>query len=81
MPLYEYTCEQDGTVIELIRPMARADDPVEDPEGRGRRFVRKHSTFAAGGAGGGASTRAGNLLARNSGGCCPCGKNKGACGG
>lgn len=45
MPLYEYLCEQDGTVIELIRPMARADDPVEDPEGKGRSFARKLSTF------------------------------------
>jgi len=45
MPLYEYLCEQDGTVIELIRPMASADDPVEDPDGNGRSFARKLSTF------------------------------------
>jgi len=47
MPIYEYVCERDGDVIELIRPMAAADDPVDDPEGRGRTFVRKHSTFQA----------------------------------
>ena len=47
MPLYEYVCESDGTVLELIRPMADADKPVPDPEGKGRRFVRKMSTFAA----------------------------------
>ena len=33
MPIYEYECEKDGAVIELIRPMADADKPVEDPEG------------------------------------------------
>lgn len=47
MPLYEYVCEDTGDVIERIRPMARADDPVEDPENRGRVFKRKLSTFAA----------------------------------
>ena len=47
MPLYEYVCEETGDVIELIRPMAHADDPVEDPEHKGRVFKRKVSTFAA----------------------------------
>lgn len=45
MPLYEYVCEQDGEVLELIRPMAQADAPVDDPKGLDRTFVRKHSTF------------------------------------
>jgi hypothetical protein len=75
MPLYEYVCQQDGTVIELIRPMASADDPVEDPEGNGRAFTRKHSTFG---------TRAGSDRSTGAslpvGGCCPCGKNMGSCG-
>ncbi len=74
MPIYEYACEQDGTVIELLRPMADADRPVEDPEGKGRVFKRKHSTFATGGPG---ST---DLMSRQ-GGCCPCGKTVGGCGG
>jgi putative FmdB family regulatory protein len=73
MPIYEYVCEQDGTVIELLRPMAQADDPVADPDGRGRQFKRQHSTFASGGKGT-------DLLARQ-GGCCPCGKRAGGCGG
>ena len=47
MPLYEYICEETGDVIELIRPMNKADDPVEDPERKGRIFKRKLSTFAA----------------------------------
>ena len=73
MPIYEYACEQDGTVIELIRPMAQADAPVEDPEGKARTFTRKHSTFSAGSPG---SDRA----LPTAGGCCPCGKTQGACG-
>lgn len=47
MPLYEYICQADGEVIELLRPAAQADDPVDDPKGRGRQFVRMHSTFAS----------------------------------
>ncbi|QYU67213.1 hypothetical protein J4558_20045 [Leptolyngbya sp. 15MV] len=77
MPLYEYVCEADGTRIELLRPMADADKPVEDPEGKGRRFTRVHSTFAAG-AGASAAVGAGRSVPL--GGCCPCGKSAGACG-
>lgn len=75
MPLYEYICKKDGDRIELLRPMADADKPVEDPKGLGRRFVRVASTFAAKGAGstGSASASSGG------GGCCPCGKGAGAC--
>lgn len=73
MPIYEYICEADGRTIELIRPMADADKPVEDPDGRGRAFTRKQSTFAA--KGGGAASPSGN----GSGGCCPCGKSHGSC--
>ena len=73
MPIYEYACEQDGTVLELIRPMAEADAPVKDPEGKERKFTRKHSTFSAGP---GASRSL-----PTSGGCCPCGKLGGGCGG
>ncbi len=78
MPLYEYVCEQDGTVLELMRPMSQADAPIQDPAGKGRRFVRKISTFAAGGsAAAGGSSRP---LPIGGGGCCPCGKNGGGCG-
>lgn len=78
MPLYEYICEQDGSVLELLRPIAQADAPVSDPTGKNRLFKRKHSTFAA--KGGSQSGGAGqNLLSSNAGGCCPCGKNRGSC--
>ncbi len=72
MPLYEYVCEKDGAVIELMRPMAQADAPVEDPEGKGRVFKRRHSTFAPGGARSGGSAATGSA-------CCPCGKPHGSC--
>ncbi len=71
MPLYEYACDADGTVIELMRPADRADDPVEDPEGKGRRFVRRLSTFAAQSG----KTGAAGLPIRG----CPCGDPNGPC--
>jgi putative FmdB family regulatory protein len=78
MPLYEYRCEETGEVIELLRPMADADKPVKDPQGKGRKFVRAHSTFATGAAAGAAGAGAGKSVSL--GGCCPCGKSAGACG-
>lgn len=73
MPLYEYVCEQDGEVLELIRPMDQADQPVADPKGKGRTFKRRLSTFATGGA-------EGRTVPVGGGGCCPCGKSAGMCG-
>ena len=46
MPLYEYRCIDDGTLITLLRPMSEADAPVEDPEGQGRPFHRVQSVFS-----------------------------------
>ncbi len=78
MPLYEYEAKEDGTVIELMRPMAQADAHVEDPEGKGRTFLRRMSTFApkASSASTGVTWGGGGA---SGGGCCPCGKGKGAC--
>lgn len=45
MPLYEYRCEQDGSIITLLRSMADADAPVDDPLGTGRSFERVQSVF------------------------------------
>jgi len=72
MPLYEYQCQADGTVIELMRPMADADKPVADPAGKGRVFTRKFSTFAAKGAEGRSVS-----LGMGGGGGCACGKPHG----
>lgn len=75
MPLYEYECREDGTVIELLRPAAKADEPVEDPAGKGRRFVRRLSTFAPAG-----TQAAVGKPHVHAGACCPCGKSAGSCG-
>jgi putative FmdB family regulatory protein len=76
MPLYEYICPDDGHVIELLRSMKDADAPVEDPEGKGRAFVRKHSVFGVSG-GAPSATTSGHV---HTGGCCPCGKPQTQCG-
>ena len=48
MPLYEYRSREDGETITLLRPMADADKPIEDPKGLGRSFLRARSVFAVG---------------------------------
>jgi hypothetical protein len=77
--MYEYesaTPGRDGktTVIELLRPMAQADAPVEDPDGLGRSFKRVLSMVSV--AGGSAKS---SMSSGGGGGCCPCGKGAGAC--
>ncbi len=75
MPQYEYICERDGEVITLLRPMAEADKPVDDPEGKGRKFTRKLSIFGTPG------TQAGSGGGHvHTGSCCPCGKAQSQCG-
>ncbi len=76
MPIYEYVSEQDDARIELLRPMAQADAPVEDPAGKGRVFKRVHSVFAAQGAAVSVGGGGGHV---HSGGCCPCGKAANSC--
>ncbi len=75
MPLYEYVCEADGSLIELLRPARDADEPVADPERKGRAFRRRVSTFAPGGAGSAGETA--QSLPQSM---CPCGKRRGGCG-
>lgn len=76
MPLYEYVCEKDGERIELLRSMHDADQPVDDPKGKGRVFKRVHSTFAA--QGGDPSAGSGGKTVSLGGGC-GCGKPHGSC--
>ncbi|MDA0803345.1 MAG: zinc ribbon domain-containing protein [Planctomycetota bacterium] len=76
MPIYEYECKEDGTVIELLRPMRDADKPVEDPDGKDRTFGRRHSVFGVNGTQSGPAG-GGHV---HTGGCCPCGKTTGQCG-
>lgn len=70
MPIYEYVSEEDGEVLELMRPMDQADDAVEDPTGKGRVFKRRLSTFSAG---------SGGRDTEPFGGGCPCGDPNGPC--
>ncbi len=74
MPQYEYEALEDGHVVTLLRPMSAADDPVEDPDGKGRSFKRRHSVFGVG------STAASTLPAPQPG-SCACGLAPGSCGG
>ncbi len=78
MPIYEYVAVEDGTVIELLRPMKDADLKVEDPEKQGRTFLRRLSTFGLG-ASGTESAPATPSTHIHSGGC-GCGKPNGGCG-
>ena len=48
MPMYEYECVEDGAIVTLLRSMADADKPVDDPEGLDRTFRRRHSVFGVG---------------------------------
>ncbi|MFZ4575507.1 MAG: FmdB family zinc ribbon protein [Phycisphaerales bacterium] len=79
MPLYEYECAEDGTVIEVIRPMSEADAPLVDPAGKGRKFRRRLSVFAAGGGVSQAGASGGGHVHS---GTCGCGKTRsqGGCG-
>jgi putative FmdB family regulatory protein len=74
MPIYEYRCVEDGDLIELIRPMADADTPVDDPKGKGRLFERVLSTFAVSG------SPVTKPVHQHSGGGCGCGNPHGPCG-
>lgn len=75
MPQYEYRCIEDGELMTLLRPMSEADAPVEDPTGRGRAFVRIHSTFSVSGA---APTAPASMPSMGGG--CGCGNPHGPCG-
>jgi hypothetical protein len=79
MPLYEYESVEDGEVIELLRSMKDADQPVEDPAGRGRVFRRRMSVFGVSGAAAAASSSpsvGGHVHSAG----CGCGKPRGSCG-
>jgi putative FmdB family regulatory protein len=45
MPLYEYFCRNCAAKFELLRPMARADEPATCPKGHGT-ATRMLSVFA-----------------------------------
>jgi len=75
MPMYEYVCEDCQKITEALRPMAQADDAIACQHCNSRKTHREHSVFAAAGTG-----SAGRSTSLPMSGCCPCGKNQGACG-
>jgi putative FmdB family regulatory protein len=77
MPQYEYICEEDGETLTLLRSMKDADNPVEDPAGKGRRFVRRLSSFTVAGSKGSAPLP---MRGSGAGGGCACGNPHGPCG-
>jgi hypothetical protein len=76
VPIYEYQSLEDGQTISLLRPMSDADKPVDDPDGRGRTFVRRQSTFAVTGH---AAAGSSSALPHKHGGGCACGNPHGPC--
>jgi putative FmdB family regulatory protein len=61
MPIYEYTCEDCGKKFDALRPMSRADAPIDCEYCHSQRTSRLLSVFAAHSKtdGGGISTIAG----------------------
>lgn len=79
MPMYEYEAA-DGTRVEVLRPIADADKPLPDPDGKGRTFKRVMSVFSSGG--GGNSTSGKSTGGHVHSGSCGCGRFPGgSCGG
>ncbi|MBL0870163.1 MAG: zinc ribbon domain-containing protein [Phycisphaerales bacterium] len=79
MPMYEYEAA-DGTRVEVLRPIADADKPLPDPDGKGRTFKRVMSVFSSGGSGGSSSTKSTGGHVHS--GSCGCGRFPGgSCGG
>ncbi|MEY3021414.1 MAG: Zinc ribbon domain [Planctomycetota bacterium] len=77
MPIYEYEAVEDGAIVELLRPMRDADQPVDDPDGKGRTFRRRLSVFGVNGAADGSAPAASGHV-HSSG--CGCGRPGGGCG-
>jgi len=77
MPLYEYYCADCRTKFETLRPMSKADDPIQCKSCESMRTSRALSIFAAHTNG---ELRAGSAgpAGGNFGGGCGCGG--GACG-
>ena len=46
MPIYEYRCKKCGSEFELMRPVAKLDDPAPCTACKSRRTQRKISVFA-----------------------------------
>jgi putative FmdB family regulatory protein len=78
MPVYEYSCADCNTRMEILRPMSKADDPVECRTCSSLRTSRQISAFVAFSRGGSSPARP---IAGAGGGCGSCaGGHCGSCG-
>lgn len=48
MPIYEFACKKCDTAFEVIRSVAKIDDPAPCPSCKSKRTSRKVSLFAVG---------------------------------
>jgi putative FmdB family regulatory protein len=76
MPLYEYLCQDCETKFETLRPMRKADDPIQCKNCESMRTSRALSLFAA------HVNNGGTISAVAGGGCSggSCGNCGGGCG-
>jgi putative FmdB family regulatory protein len=74
MPLYEYYCPKCASTYELLRPMARSDEPGTCPKGH-RAGARTITAFAPM-----AKSPSGESMPMPMGGGCGCGGGACACG-
>ena len=74
MPVYEYACSKCGHTTEALRRMADADASIACEKCGSTKTQRAQSVAAVATSGGGGDA------SLPMGGCCPCGKNQGACG-
>ena len=74
MPLYEYYCQRCEQRFELLRPLARMDDPAPCPKGHdgGERVLSTFAAFSQGSGGPGEALGGGGGCAGCSGGNCAC---------
>jgi putative FmdB family regulatory protein len=79
MPLYEYQCSDCLTRFEALRPMSKADDPIQCKHCESLHTSRAISLFAAFSKGGNGATQA---ISGTGGGCSGCaGGSCSTCGG
>ena len=77
MPLYEYYCRRCEQRFELLRPLARMDDPAPCPKGHdgGERVLSTFAAFSGSASGESGSLGGGGCAGCSAGSCAGCGVN------
>ena len=77
MPLYEYYCRRCEQRFELLRPLARMDDPAPCPKGHegGERVLSTFAAFSQGSGGAGEALGGGGCAGCSAGSCAACNLN------